>query len=662
MRKWILSLLLFLFWIMTLQAQSGFVSVQGKFLVDTTGQELILRGYGLGGWLVPEGYMLHVPGYGSPTDIRNKIIDLVGAENATQFYRAYEQNYVAEKDIELIKSWGFNSIRLPFHFEKFYDLSTGQLKAEGFQIIDRLLAWCRKYGLYLIPDMHCAPGGQNKYNISDSDGQEARLWTDRANQLATFKIWKEIARRYKDEKAIAGYDLINEPVLPDGYSNTVLYNFYKELTDTIRTVDQNHILFIEGNWFATDFGQLTPPYDPLWVYSFHKYWNATDQGTIQYLLNIRNQYNVPLWLGETGENSNTWFYEVKTLMENQKIGWCWWAHKKVRTTTSPLSAVLNPGYQAILDYWNGNGPRPSVPNALNALMELADNLRAEKCEFRPGVIASLMDPDYNRISKPLKNHTIPGVIYAVDYDLGNVGVAYQDRTVKNTSGSPNHEWNVGAEYRNDGVDIEKCSDSQGNGYNVGWIESSEWLQYTVGVSEHAFYRFIFRVSSGGSGGKLSVILDNSTILATINIPGTGGWQNWIDVQLDSVELPQGTHTIRLYTSTGGFNLNMMTIQYLASSINGETGNLLKKFHIDKVYPNPFNASSTIRYYLPETGNIRLEVYNSAGQVVKILVDEKKSLGFHTIVWDAADSPSGIYMVNLKAGSNVMDSKKLVLVK
>ncbi|HQV33902.1 MAG TPA: cellulase family glycosylhydrolase, partial [Calditrichia bacterium] len=153
----------------------GFLGVNGTAIVDDAGQPYMLRGYGLGGWLVPEGYMLHTPGYGSPTDIRNKIADLLGEQDTEEFYRRYRANYVNEQDIQQIADWGFNSIRLPFHYDQFYDTATQTFRDLGFNIVDSLLSWCRPRGIYVILDMHCAPGGQNNGNISDSDGVLARL-------------------------------------------------------------------------------------------------------------------------------------------------------------------------------------------------------------------------------------------------------------------------------------------------------------------------------------------------------------------------------------------------------------------------------------------------------------------------------------------------------
>ena len=313
-----------------------------------------------------------------------------------------------ERDIAQIAAWGFDHIRLPFSYKLLYDPQTATFREEGFQFFDTFLGWCKDHDLLVVLDMHGAPGGQNAGNISDSDGTEARLWTDTTNQTLTVRVWKEIASRYANEEQILGYDLLNEPVLPQGYSNAYMRDFYIRLTTAIRQVDPNHMVFIEGNWYATDFSQLTPPWDSNMAYSFHKYWSQTDQASIQYLLSMRNQYNVPLWMSESGENSNAWFYEAVRLFEAHNIGWCWWTHKKFATITSPLSVPLTEDYQKLLDYWGGQGSKPSVEFARNALLEMAQNLAIEKCVRVPGVVEALFDPDFGTQAKPLGENIIPG--------------------------------------------------------------------------------------------------------------------------------------------------------------------------------------------------------------------------------------------------------------
>ncbi|HEX9252654.1 MAG TPA: hypothetical protein VF870_10455, partial [Ignavibacteriaceae bacterium] len=98
----------------------GFLHRQDKKIVKGNGQEIFLKGIGLGGWLLQEGYMLHTSDFANAQwQIRAKILDLVGETNTELFYQTYRNNYVRKADIDSIKSWGFNSIRLPFHYNLF---------------------------------------------------------------------------------------------------------------------------------------------------------------------------------------------------------------------------------------------------------------------------------------------------------------------------------------------------------------------------------------------------------------------------------------------------------------------------------------------------------------------------------------------------------------
>lgn len=646
--------------LISVSGQAAFFTAQGKQIADTTGTPVLLRGMGLGGWLVPEGYMMHVPGYGSPSFIDSLVEDLIGTQNRDHFWQLYRQNYVREADIDSIAAWGFNSIRLPFHYKLFYDPDSQSFRPDGFALVDTLLAWCRPAGLFLILDMHCAPGGQNKDNISDSDGIEARLWTEPANQTLTIKIWKKIAAYYAAEKQIIGYDLLNEPVLPNGYSAGVLRSFYSRLADSIRTVDSNHILFIEGNWYATDFTQLTPPFDTNLVYSFHKYWGATTTGSIQYLLDIRNQYNVPLWMGESGENSNHWYWHAVYLFEQNNIGWSWWTHKKIATITSPLSAPLSAEYQVVLNYWNGSGGRPTRPFATNALLGMAQSLALPDCEPRPGVIRALFDPDFGSLPKPFAALHIPGSIDAVQYDYGANSVGYADADFQNTGGAGATQWNNGWQYRNDGVDIEHCTDPHGAAYNVGWIEDNEWLKYTVQIAQEGDYQVDFRVASNGGGGKIRLYLDTQIVGGDLNIGATGGWQNWVTRTLYGIHLPAGTHTLYLSFPQGGFNLNRTSFS-LTTPIQNEPAEPVTTFALHQNYPNPFNALTVISYSIPRAGTVRMRLFDVTGKEVRSLFSGRQNAGSHRLKIDLSNLSSGIYFYRLRAGQRIAQ-RKLLLVK
>ncbi len=665
MRNYLLIICL-LFLILT-QESFAFLKVSGRDILDNQGQKILLRGMGLGGWLVPEGYQLHIPGRGSPSAIETMIQDLIGTANTKEFYRLYQQNYVREIDIQKIASWGFNSIRLPFNYRMLSPENQPDVYlAEGFQIIDQLLQWCEKYQLYLILDMHCAPGGQNADNISDSDGT-ARLWTEAANQDRTVAIWRKIAERYAKSEWIGGYDLINEPVLPSGYSNTNLRALYMRITKAIREVDPDHLVFIEGNRYATDFTSLTPPFDVKLVYSFHKYWNETSTASIQSYMQIRSQFNLPLWLGESGENSNTWFHECVKLMEDNNIGWCWWTHKKIQTTTSPYSSPISSNYQRILDYWNKTGSKPSQKFARQALFQMAANLAIEKCDFLPDVVDALFRADFNSKTLPYQEHHLPGLIQAIDYDLGNVQVAYGDKDYQNARGlNSGDQWNRGGRYRNDGVDIEPCQDTAGTLYNVGWIEDGEWLLYTVVIDEAGTYSVELRVASSSNAGRLRLFLDNQVISHEISVPNTGGWQNWKSILAATYSLPAGTHRIKINVTRGGFNLNYLNFTFKSSGIaeGSPIQTNIKSMSLAQNYPNPFNQSTEITVYSSKTGFATVKIYNLQGKLVKTLYSGNLPSGKNTLIWDGTDDltrvvSSGIYFCFLES-EQYRENRRLVL--
>lgn len=630
------------------QPAEGFFRTDGPEILDPSGTPVVIKGLGLGGWLMPEGYMLHIaaPDGGSPRTIRAQIEDLIGVADADRFYEMYRANYVAEKDIAAIAAWGFDHVRLPFQYTDFFDPATETFREDGFALLDTFLDWCRTHGLYVILDMHAAPGAQNALNISNSDG-EARLWTEPdPYQDQTVAIWTEIARRYADEPQIIGYDLLNEPVTPDGVTTEDLFAFYERLAEAIRVVDTNHILFIEGNYFATTF--LAPEdlkdFDDNMVYTFHKYWNGTGLNSIQYLLDIREETNKPLWLGETGENSNVWFYEVTRLMETHRIGVNWWTHKKIETTTSPTSAPFAPGYEAVLDYWRGTGPRPSAGTAREALFAMAEGLDLDSTEVRRGVLAALLNPDYATMRAPFRPHVIPGTINAADYDLGNQGVTYVDGDVMATTGTPGGGNNGGA-YRNDGVDIEPSTDPQGFAYNVGWTQPLESLTYSVNVETTGRYDVEIRVASDVGGGVFKVLLDGEQIGSDVRVANTGGWQNWVSLWLRDVSLTAGEQRLQVLTRRGDYNINRLRFA-LRSATNTETQPEGRRPpRLAALYPNPVRDELHLTIEAEAPVRAHLELVDGLGRRVHDQPWRAFAQGTHT--WTLRPAlAAGAYLLRL----------------
>lgn len=655
----------------------GYLHRDNKIILDGSGQEILLKGIGLGGWLLQEGYMLHTSSFANAQwEIKERILDLIGEANTEIFYESYRDNYVRKIDIDSLKSWGFNSIRLPFHYNLFATNTNPPIFLnKGFEIVDSLLSWCEENQIYLILDMHAAPGGQSDEPISDYNSTYPSLWESEQNKNLTVQVWRKIAEHYKDEPWIGGYDLLNEPKWDLQPNNQPLRDLYIRLTDTIRAVDNNHLIFIEGNWFATDFTGLTPPWDENMSYSFHKYWNGNTQSSIQYLVDLRNTTNTPLWLGETGENSNKWFTDCVELMKNNNIGWAWWPHKKIESIAGPLSAILLPAYQVLLDYWSGSAGRPSEEYAFNALMDQADKLKLEQCTFHKDVIDALIRQPFNDTTIPFAVNQIPGTIYATDYDLGNLFSSYNDTDFENTgSGS---SWNNGWSYRNDGVDIEESASPESNGFDVGWTATGEWLNYTVEVLQSGNYDIHLSIAAQNSGGIITLLLDGQSLGPAFNVPVTGGWQNWQTITAENIFIPAGNHTLQVKFFFGGFNYSSASFD-LVTAITDFDSSQPNEFTLEQNYPNPFNPATKVKYTIPSVSMnlskgdtyVTLKVYDVLGSEVATLVNEQQQPGTYEVefnVGQAIKLSSGVYYYQLRVhpvsgAGNLVETKKMIYLK
>jgi hypothetical protein len=247
--------------------------------------------------------------------------------------------------------------------------------------------------------------------------------------------------------------------------------------------------------------------------------------------------------------------------------------------------------------------------------------------------------------------------------MGRVGIAYNDADYQNTGGS---SYNSGWSYRNDGVDIERCTDPSSNGYNVGWTGAGESLSFTVQVQTGGLYRIKVHVSSGASGGTAKLNWDGNDLSPALSIPGTGGWQAWTTLTLGDYHLTAGTHDLKFNCVTGGYNVGRMEFSLLATGVDDEKDVPLA-FSLQQNYPNPFNPSAQIKYTVggtrgqgPGTSRIRLVVYDMLGREVAVLVDESKGPGQYEATFDGSNMASGIYIYRLTAGNSVQTRTMVLL--
>jgi len=380
----------------------NFFNTRGKNIIGPDGAPFYMKGTNLGNWLVPEGYMFKFKDAASPRMINQVLSELIGPAEVQDFWKKYLDNYITEKDIHYLKSIGMNSIRIPFNYRMFtteYYLGASD-STRGFIYLDRVIDLCRKEKLYVLLDMHCAPGGQTGDNIDDGYGYPF-LFESEAAQAQCAGIWKRIAAHYKNESTIIGYDLLNEPIahyFDKAKLNPLLEPVYKNITKAIREVDKNHLLFIGGAQWDSDFTPFGSPFDEKLVYTFHKYWTAAAQQVIQPYIDFSNKYNVPIYCGETGENDDAWVEKFRLLLDSNNIGWHYWPYKKPDNTKGIVTFTPPAYYDSVIAYANApkkdfaairkNRPanRAAIEKALNGFLA---NCRFDNCIQNKGYITAL---------------------------------------------------------------------------------------------------------------------------------------------------------------------------------------------------------------------------------------------------------------------------------
>lgn len=332
--------------------EKKYAYVDGQDIYSPQGDLLFLKGVNLGNWLLPEGYMFKMRDCNSPRKIDQAIRELMGNSASTAFWDSFLENYITEADIKWLSDAGTNIIRLPFDYRLLTNDDFLGRDMHGFKHLDNAVRWCEKYNIYVLLDMHGAPGGQTGDNIDNSDGYPW-LMLDEGMKQQTCDVWKMIAERYANNTTIIGYNLLNEPI-PHYFENDSLKPFleplYKRITRAIREVDKNHIIFIGGAVWETDFSVFNKPFDDMLAYTFHKYWMPPEQKEIQEYVDFREKYNVPILMGESGENDDEWVRNFRELLDKNKIHWTFWPYKKMDNTRGPMNFDKPDGYDAFVAY------------------------------------------------------------------------------------------------------------------------------------------------------------------------------------------------------------------------------------------------------------------------------------------------------------------------
>jgi endoglucanase len=449
------------------------LQVRGSEIVTSEGRPIRLRGVCVGGWMNMENFINGYPGDEHGT--RRAAAKILGPAKAEFLFDRWLDYFFGEADIAFLKECGANVVRLPLNYRHFEDDATPYTYLEkGFERLQRIVDACARAGLYVILDLHAAQGWQNTDWHSDNSSRHSYLWQHPHFQERVVAWWREIARRYRGVAAVAGYNLLNEPVCgaPNGRFTAryetdweAINKLYRRTVDAIREVDPDHIIFLEGDYFSTKFARLDPPFAPNLVYSSHNYgvpattpgpypgktgkdaWNRERQAlTFRAAEGTKyaEENKVPLWVGEFGAGFfGTAADAARRLralddqiaaFEGCRAHWTIWTYKDVGlmglATVDPRSEflkLLRPVTRAkrllsVDSFLNHGAAKTPIGKSIDRLAAAAERAIGDKDidhlsnrtylaqAVRAGYFANLMQPAFAKRFQDLTENQIDAVM------------------------------------------------------------------------------------------------------------------------------------------------------------------------------------------------------------------------------------------------------------
>ncbi len=556
--------------VFTVSATDNYVRISGTKLIGRDGQMLVMRGTNCGNWMVREPYMMNTSGnLDRQFKFDQMLADVCGEEKVEEFDRLWMDNNFCEEDMKFLSQQGFNTLRVPMHY-KYFTLPIEKEPVageqtwlqEGFDRIDSMCVWAERWGILLILDMHACPGGQSSGDICDYDSSKPSLWESEANRTKLTTLWQKIAERYKDQKCVAAYDLINETNWTLPSSNKLLWDTFKAIIKAIRTVDTNHIVIVEGNSYSNDYtGFPSTKMDTKMMLQFHRYGVYNTKEQVQYMADMATKYRCPVYIGEFGENSNSWTAGCVRLYEEamQFAAWTCWLMKK-SNINSILQVKRVSSYDDVISQWQ-NGSHPSATTLWNACKAWAEAQHISRCIVRTDYLDALLRRPFDDDCLPFADYQTGDYIYAAHYDMGAPGRAYWDTDDASYqySGEDYTSWQRGWTYRNDGVDIyDSPNDTKNCGYYVGETKDGEWLQYTIdNPSEAGKWQLQLRYAINSGSSIVRITVNDRPVTASTKLTSTGGYTTWKTKSFSSIVLPKGKLCVRVYIEKGGLNINWL---------------------------------------------------------------------------------------------------------
>jgi aryl-phospho-beta-D-glucosidase BglC (GH1 family) len=334
--------------------ESVLIRVDGDHLATAAGEPVRLRGVGLGGWMNMENF---ITGYPSTEELhRRAMLKVLGQDVYDAFYDRFLEVFFTDADARFLAEQGMNCVRLPFNYKHFEDDDRPmELKESGFRLLDSAIDACARHGIYTVLDLHAVPGFHNQRWHSDNPTHRSFFWTHRHFQDRVVHLWEALADRYKDNPWVAGYNPLNEPADSDG---DTIGPFYERLHKAIRAIDPHHVIYLDGNRHATEFGAFREPWENT-VYTVHDYALAgfadsgdypgvsrghyVDREYVEERFLQRSEYmrrtGTPIWVGEFGpvysgdpvrdDARYRVLADQLDIYDEHNAGWSLWTYKDI---------------------------------------------------------------------------------------------------------------------------------------------------------------------------------------------------------------------------------------------------------------------------------------------------------------------------------------------
>lgn len=225
---------------------------EGTRWLRSDGSAIALKGTNLGNWLMPEFWMMGYPDNSPVNDqctLEAVFDQRFGYAERERLFKLHRDNWITARDWDIMPRFGLNVVRLPFIWSVVEDEKNPRhLRADAWHYLDDAINQAEARGMYVILDLHGAVGAQGDEHHSGCANQN-QYFKNPEFQARTEWLWRQVATRYKDRSAVAGYSVLNEPW---GTDPAHLVTVVRKLYSVIRAADPNHVIILPGHSAGID--------------------------------------------------------------------------------------------------------------------------------------------------------------------------------------------------------------------------------------------------------------------------------------------------------------------------------------------------------------------------------------------------------------------------